>query len=38
MSDDEIEKLKDKKDYTRKETEFSKYKNIVFKMIFDGQI
>ncbi len=37
MPDDEVEKVKEKKNYKRKETEFSNYKNIVFKMLRDNQ-
>ncbi len=37
MSDKEIEQIKTKKNYKRKETEFSNYKNIVYKMLIDGQ-
>ena len=37
MDNDEVEKIKEKRKYKRKETEFSKYKNIVFKMLRDKQ-
>lgn len=37
MSDEEIEQIKIKKNYNRKETEFSSYKNIVYKMLIDRQ-
>lgn len=38
MTEDEVETVKEKKNYNRnKETEFSKYKNIVFKMLLDNQ-
>ncbi len=37
MSDEEVEQIKIKSNYNRKETEFSKYKNIVYKMLMDGQ-
>ena len=37
MSDEEIEQIKIKRNYNRKETEFSNYKNIVYKMLVDGQ-
>ena len=38
MTDEEVEKVKQKKNYNRKkETEFSKYKNIVYKMLMDNQ-
>lgn len=37
MSDEDVEQIKIKKNYNRKETEFSKYKNIVYKMLIDGQ-
>lgn len=37
ISDKEVEQIKAKRNYNRKETEFSKYKNIVYKMLIDGQ-
>lgn len=37
MTNDKVEKIKDKRNYKRKETKFSKYKNIVFKMLNDKQ-
>ncbi len=37
MSNEEVEQIKTKRNYNRKETEFSKYKNIVYKMLMDGQ-
>ena len=35
MTSDEIEQIKLKKNYKRKETEFSKYRNIAYKMLMD---
>ena len=35
MSNDEIEQIKSKRNYKRKETEFSQYKNIAYKMLMD---
>ena len=38
MSDDEVNQIKIRKKYnTKKETKFSKYKNIVYKMLMDNQ-
>lgn len=37
MSNEEIEQIKIKKNYNRKKTEFSSYKNIVYKMLVDKQ-
>ena len=37
MSDEEVEQIKAKRNYNRKETEFSNYKNVVYKMLMDGQ-
>ena len=38
MTDEEVEEIKIKKNYNRKKkTEFSKYKNIVYKMLLDNQ-
>ena len=38
MTDDEIEKIKDKKNYNRnKKTNFNKYTNIIYKMLKDKQ-
>ena len=37
LSEEEVLKLQIKKDYNKKPTEFSKYKNIVYKMLIDGK-
>ena len=37
MTDEDVKQIKIKSNYNRKETEFSKYKNIVYKMLIDGQ-
>ena len=36
MTNENVEQIKVKKNYKRKETEFSKYKNIAYKMLVDG--
>jgi hypothetical protein len=37
MTEQEVEQVKEKKDYNRKKTEFSNYTNIVYKMLIDKQ-
>ena len=37
MTDEDVKQIKIKSNYNRKETEFSKYKNIVYKMLMGGQ-
>lgn len=37
MTDKEVEQIKTKRNYKRKRTEFSNYKNIVYKMLNDNQ-
>jgi transposase len=37
MTDQEVEQVKNKKNYNRKKTEFSNYTNIVYKMLNDNQ-
>lgn len=37
MSDEEVEQIRLKRNNKRNQTEFSKYKNVVYKMLIDGQ-